>query len=73
MMMFKVRHTDRQLYDCAQRAQSDFIEGIYNKKYRSGPKIRNSTSVSKMASIRPSKCWVFVFFREATLDTTDLD
>ena len=41
MMMIKVRHTDRQLYACAKRAQSDFMEGIFCKKYQWGPKIRN--------------------------------
>ena len=41
MMMIKVRHTDRQLYACAKRAQSDFMEGIYGKNYQWGPKIRN--------------------------------
>ena len=28
-MMIKVRDTDRQLYACAKRAQSDVMEGIY--------------------------------------------
>ena len=41
---------------------SDFMEGIYFKKYQWGPKIRNSTSVSKMAAVRRSKCWIFVIF-----------
>ena len=62
MMMIKVRHTDQQLYACAKRAQSDFMEGIYCKKYQWGPKIRNSTSVSKMAAVRRSKRWIFVIF-----------
>ena len=73
-MMIKVRHTDHLLYACAKRAQSDFMEGIYCKKYQWGPKIRNSTSVSKMAAARRSKCWMIRnFLAEATLDTTDLD
>ena len=62
MMIIKVRHTDCQLYACAKRPQLDFMEGIYCKKYQWGPKIRNSTSVSKMAAVRRSKCWIFVIF-----------
>ena len=74
MMMIKVRHTDRQLYACAKRTQSDFMEGAYCKKYQWGPKIINSTSVSKMAAVRRSKCWIFVILStKETLDTTDLD
>ena len=72
MMMLKVCNTDRQLYACAKRAQSDSMEGIYCKRYQWGPKIKNSTSVSKMAAVRRSKCWIY-FLAEATLDTTDLD
>ena len=41
MMMIKVRHTDRQHYARAKRAHSDYIKGIYCKKYQWGPKIRN--------------------------------
>ena len=74
MMVIKVRHKDRQLYAFAKKTQSNFMEGIYFKKYQWGPKIRNSTSVSKMAAVRRSKCWIFVIFlAEAALDTTDLD
>ena len=56
MMMIKVRHTDRQLYAWTKRAQSDFMAGIYCKKYQWGPKIRNSSSVSNLAAFRRSKC-----------------
>ena len=55
MLMIKVRHTDRQLYACAKRAQSDLMEGMYCKKYQWGLKIRNSTSVSKMAAVKHRK------------------
>ena len=41
IMMIKVCHTDHQLYACAKRTQSDFMEGIYCKKYQWGPKFRN--------------------------------
>ena len=30
-IMIKVRHTDRQLYTCAKRARSDFMEGNYSR------------------------------------------
>ena len=62
MMVIKVRHTDRKLYACAKGAQSDFMEGIYFKTNQWGPKIINSTSVSKMAAVSRSKCWIFVIF-----------
>ena len=65
IMMIKVRHTDCQLFACVRRVQSDFMEGIYCKKYQWGPKIRNLISVSTM-DIRH-------FHVEATLDTTDVD
>ena len=66
-MMTKVRHTDCQLFACARRAQSDFMEGIYCNKYQWGPKIRNLISVSKMAAVSHSNCWIFVIFTSKQL------
>ena len=74
MMMIKVRHTDRQLYACAKRAQSAFMEGVYCKKYQWGPKIRKFNFC-----VQDGRCQtqyvldIRNFLAEATLDTTDLD
>ena len=71
IMMIKVRHTDCQLFACVRRVQSDFMEGIYCKKYQWGPKITNLISVSTMAAA--TLLDIRHFHVEATLDTTDVD
>ena len=38
--VIKVRHRNCQLFACANRAQSDFMVGLYCQKYQWVPKIR---------------------------------
>ena len=47
---------------CDKSNQLSLKEFIARNKYPWGPKIRNSTSVSKMAAVRRSKCWIYVIF-----------
>ena len=66
-MMLKGRHTDGQFFVCVKRAQVEFMVVIYCKKYQWGPQIRNLISVSKMAAVSRSDCWIFVIFTSKQL------
>ena len=73
MMIIKVRHTDRQLYACAKRAQSDFMEGIYCKKYQWGPESEIELLYPRWPLSAAVSAGIRNFLAEATLVTTDLD
>ena len=74
-MMIKVLYTDCQLYAYITGTQPDPTERIYCMKYRWGPKISISFSVSKMAAVSRSDCWIFLIFmqRQHNSDITDFD